>query len=188
MPAMYIDKQNGTVNLPNGVSIASDLSQDAFRATPAFTAARSEDCGTLPWIYYHLPGGEIDGKPLLVSLCFYDQMLVDVSLTADLYPPGPKDWSSYSLEMEAATKQFHDRLLETMFGTPMSGGSVVLDRVPEGKAALDRPLCWTFPWGQVCSYHDPRSGGTSITISYGNRMEEARQAFRFRRPIWHAKQ
>lgn len=121
------------------------------------------------------------GSFFLVSLCFYDQVLVDVSLTADLYPPGPKDWSSYSLKVEAATKQFHDRLLEAMFGKPTKGGSFFLGRLPEGEATLERPLCWTFPWGTVSSYHDSKGGRTAITVSYGNRKEVAAKAYCSRR-------
>src|SRR5437588_616520 len=175
---MHIDQLDGTVSLPNGFSISPGLSQDAFRAGPAFTNARSRDYGTLPWIHYHFFDGQVDGKDLLASLCFYDQLLVWVSLSADLYPPGPKAWLTYSLEVEAATKQFHDRLLERMFGKPSERGRVFLPRAPEDDRALQQWLCWRFPWGRVWSSHDFKGGGTDITVTYGNRRDAAGKAYR----------
>jgi hypothetical protein len=177
---MQIDREDGTVRLPNGLEVGPALTQAAFRALPASQNARSEDYGTLPWIHYHLSGGQIDGKDLLVSLCFYDQMLVNVSVTADLYPPGPKDWSKYSLEVEAATKQFHDGLLKRIFGNPSKGGSFLFRRLPERKETLEWPLRWDFSWGSVFSYHDSKGGGTYITVGYGNRKEDASNAYRRR--------
>ncbi len=173
MPHLQINRETGTINLPNGLSIISELTHDAFRLMPAFDTARSKDYGTLPWIHYHLSGGRIDDRELLVSLCFYDQLLVDVSMTVNLYPPGQDDWSRYSLDVEAATKRFHDRLLEQMLGNPTIGGSVVPEDLPEGWASLGRPMGWRFPWGEVRSGHDFKGGGTCITIGFGNRKEEA---------------
>ena len=102
-------------------------------------------------------------------------MLVDVRVTADLYPPGPKDWSNYSLDVEAATKQFHDRLVERTLGSPSDGGS--WRRLPEGQPTLERPIGWRFTWGRASSHHNSRGGGTYITISYGDRKEEANKAY-----------
>src|SRR5262245_52106761 len=106
---MHIDQQSGTITLPNGASISSALTQNEFRTTPEFAHAQSHDCGTLPWIHYQFGGGQIAGKDLLARVCFYDQLLVDVTLAVDHYPPGPRDWSHYSLEIESETKHFHDR-------------------------------------------------------------------------------
>jgi hypothetical protein len=172
---MQIDRENGTLRFPDGVEIDPALTQDALRALPTGTNAQSWDCGTLPWIHYDLSGGQVDGKELLVSLCFYDQVLVRVSITTDLYPPGPKDWSNYSLDVQAATKRFHDLLLEKVLGPPSDGGSC--HPLPTDQAILERPLGWRFPWGRVFSYHDSRGGGTRIDISYGDRLEEATKAY-----------
>jgi hypothetical protein len=177
---MQIDRDNGTVRFPNGLEISPALTQDVFRALPTGSKARSQDYGTLPWIHYHLSGGQIDGKELFVSLCFYDQLLVFVSISADLYPPGPKDWSNYSLEVEAATKQFHDRLLEQLLGNPSKGASFLLGRLPAVKETLERTLRWDFAWGSVFSSHDSKGGGTDITVRYGNRLEEANKAYQRR--------
>ncbi len=166
-------RQNGTICLPNGIVIGAGLTQDAFRDAPNFANAKSQDCGTPPWIHYHISGGSIDGRELAVSLCFYDQTLVSVDLSVDLYRPGPRSWTTYDLATEAATKDFHDCLLESIFGEAANGASFHAGRVSKDKAILNRPVSWSFPWGKVWSLHDPKGGGTSITVSYGNRHAAA---------------
>jgi hypothetical protein len=177
---MQIDRDNGTVTFPNGLKIDPALTQNAFRALPAGSGANRQDYGTRPWIHYLLAGGQVDGKELLVRLCFHDQLLVFVSVSADLYPPGPKDWSNYSLEVEAATKQFHDCLLEQMLGRPSSGAIFLFGHLGDVKETLERSLRWDFSWGSVISSHDFKGGGTEITVEYGARLEEANKAYRRR--------
>jgi hypothetical protein len=177
---MEIDRQDGSVRLPNGFAFGAGLTQDDFRASAAFQVAKTQNYGTLPWIHYSFPGGAIDSRAVLVSLCFYDQMLVSVDLAADLYPPGPKSWDTYSLEIEAATKDFHDRLLKYLFAGSTRGKNFHGGELSKDEAILQRPANWSFPWGTVCSSHDSKGGGTSITISYGNRHAEAVQMFKRR--------
>jgi len=86
------------------------------------------------------------GKRLLANLCFYDQMLLSIRLEADLYPPGQKDWSNYSLDVEAATKRFHEDLLRKVLGEPGSSGTIHSSQRPLSQATLDRPCSWRFPW------------------------------------------
>ena len=169
-----IDPQDGTIRLPNGFAIDSGITQDALRASAIFGEAECESHGTPPWIHYHIPGGALEGKDILVSLCFYGQTLVSVDLTADLYPPGPKSWSTYSPEIESATEDFHDRLLEYFFAGSSRGERFDASRPPGGQAPLKN---WPFPWGKACSWHDPRGNGTFITVSYGNRQDEAASAY-----------
>jgi hypothetical protein len=178
---MTIDKENGTVKLPSGFSIGAELSQTAFRASDAFADSQRRDHGTPPWVHYHFPGGSLDGKELLVSLCFYDQMLVDVSITAEFYPPGQRDWSSYSLEVEAETKRFHDELLERLLGKSRESKRLSWSWLFGQTSVLEEPHSWRFPWGTVSSFHDLKGGGTEIMLSYGHRREEADWAYRFRR-------
>lgn len=178
---MQIDRDNGTVRLFNGLEIDPAMTQDAFRALPAGRDAQPRDYGTHPWIHYQLSGGRIDDHDLIVSLCFYDQMLVYVNMSVDLYPPGPKDWSNYSLDVEAATKQFHDRLLAGMLGEPSTSAAFLPGGMLDAKETLGQPLRWDFAWGAVSSYHDSKGGGTFMTVSYGNRRQEASEAYRQRR-------
>ena len=107
-------------------------------------------------------------------------MLVYLSLTADLYPPVPKDWSRYSLAVEAATKRVHDRLLERMFGAPSERGRVFLPPASEDDRALQQWLCWRFTWGSVSSTHDFKGGGTYITLKYSDRRGLAFNSYRRR--------
>jgi hypothetical protein len=177
---MFIDRDSGTVTLPNGYSVGPSLSQEGFRAGEMFGRAKSRDCGTLPWIHYDFSGGNVEGKELLVSVCFYDQMLVSLDITADLYPPGAKDWSNYSLDVEATTKEFHDRLLEQALGKPTRTDRLSMSNLTPTQTMLARSLMWKFRWGSVVSEHDQRGSGTSIFVSYGNRHEEASKTYRLR--------
>ncbi len=91
MSPISIDRDDGTIGLPNGHTIPPSLSQDAFRQTAMFQEARVQDYGTLPWIHYHFTGGTLEGRELLTRVCFYDQILVFVTLAVDLYGPGERD-------------------------------------------------------------------------------------------------
>jgi hypothetical protein len=175
---MSIDRNDGTVGLPSGHSISPSLSQQAFRQTALFQEARSQDYGTLPWIHYHFSGGVIEGRKLLASLCFYDQILIYVSLIANLYAEDVHDWSSYSLDVEAATKDFHDRILEQILGAPTARRRVSVGQMSPEHLTLACPVTWQFSWGLVGSGHDFKGGITSICVRYGNRHEEANRAYR----------
>ena len=176
MPPMHIDPRNGTVTLPNGCAVAASLTQDAFRAGDLFAHARDEGHGAPPWIRYRLAAGRLEGHELLVTLCFHDQTLVHLSLTADLYPPGPRDWSTYSLDVEAATKDFHDRLVEKLLGPPTRTDRLSPGGLTPAQATLACPHWWTFPWGTIVSGHDSKGGSTLVTVRYGDRHEQATSA------------
>jgi hypothetical protein len=140
-----IDRHDGTVRLSNGFAIAAGLTRDAFQASSVFAAARRMDSGAMSWTEYRLAGGEIDGKPISATVTFSGQMLLSVNLTADLYPPGPKSWDTYSDTTEAATKDFRDRLLEYLFTDPVRSERFHIERFSEDEAILDRPVNWPFP-------------------------------------------
>lgn len=170
---MHIDPQSGTVTIPNGGSVDPSLSQDEFRAASLYAVIREQHGGRLCWNEYRFSGGRIDGKEVLVSLYYQDQTLASVDLTVDLYPPGPKDWSNYSLNVEAATKDFHDRLLNEMLGPPSKSDHLSFIDLPPSQNTLRCPNAWAFPWGTVHSAHDFKGGGTYIFVRYANRQERA---------------
>lgn len=176
---MNIDPQYGTIRFSNGALIEPIITQEDFRSKPVLSEARSQDYGTLPWIHYHFSGGQTEGRELLASVCFYDQLLIDVKISANFYPLGNWDWSHYSLEVEAETKHFHDQLLNKMLGKPNNGGWF-FRRIPHGLETLQKPLQWKFKWGNVFSGHDWKGGDTAITVNYGNRGEEAHWAYKRR--------
>lgn len=175
---MKIDPQNGTVAFPNGYSIGSECTHEVFRSSPVGVGARTWDCGTLPWIHYTFDGGEIDGSDLIVSLCFYDQLLVYVEMTVSLYPPDRRDWSYYSLDTEAAEKSLHERILKEQFGEPSIGASRLSNRFPAKQDTLNHRVDWQFKWGKVISCHDSKGGGTFVRVRYGDREERATAAYR----------
>ena len=89
--------------------------------------------------------------------------------------------NSYSLAVETATKQFHDAMLQEMLGKP-TDSELLPGHLPDSAhEPLARPLKWVFPWGTVRSCHDFKGGGTYIRVSYGNRKEEATEAYNRRR-------
>jgi hypothetical protein len=120
----------------------------------------------------------LEGRDLLTSLCFYDQTLLCVELTTTLLPPGERDWSHYSLDVEAATKEFHDQVLEQTLGNPSRSRRMPVGDLRSNRSTLARPLTWIFRWGKVMSFHDSIGGGTYIRVSYGNRLEQACRAYR----------
>jgi len=170
---MTIDPDTGAIAFPSGFAADAGLTQSAFRAGPAFAHARVDEAGVRPWIHYRLPGGELDGHPLLIDVLFHAELLVTVTVAADLYPPGPKDWSNYSLDVEAATKDFHDQLLTRLLGEPTESPARPRGHFSESQATLARPHTWRLPWGTVWSGHDAKGGGTYLALTYGNRRDEA---------------
>ena len=178
---MTIDPDTGAIAFPSGFAADAGLTQSAFRAGSAFAHARVDEAGVRPWIHYRLPGGELDGHPLLIDVLFHAELLVTVTVAADLYPPGPKDWSNYSLDVEAATKDFHDRLLEGQLGAPAESPAVSAAGLTPAQATLARPRRWAFAWGAVSSVHDTKGGGTFLMVQYGDRRAEAERAFRARK-------
>lgn len=182
---MKIDQANGTVRFPNGFSISPNCTRDSFRATTMGTGATSRDCGTSPWIHYQFSGGDIDGNDLIVAVCFYDRMLVYVELTVSLYAPDQRDWSHYSLDVEAAQKNLHERILETQFGKPQIGASILPARFPANQNTLNQRADWGFKWGRVSSCHDSKGGGTFVCVNYGDRMEKAMSAYRSQGKTFH---
>ncbi len=182
MSTFAIDPNDGTIHLPSGESLDSDLTQDAFRAASALAGANDRNYGTLPWIHYEFSGGQVDGHNLFVSICFYDQLLVYVSITVDLYPHGCTDWSSYSLDTETEIKILHDGLLKKMFDSkPKKLPAVKMQ--DKKHAPLGRAIFWNLKWGSAGSYHDSKGGGTYIVIEYDNRKEKCQRAYRLKHPL-----
>jgi len=170
---MEIDQQDGTIRLASGLVITASLTQEAFQADPASRTVTRLDRGAPPWITYRLPGGTIDGRAISLGLCFNAQVLVSVDINVNLYGPGPKTWDSYSDKIEAAAKDFHDRLLQHLFSKHETSDTFHVAQLSDDVALLEHSTDWPFAWGAVSSYHDPRSQGTKITVSYGNRLADA---------------
>jgi hypothetical protein len=121
----------------------------------------------------YIPCGQTDGKDLYANICFNKRILVSVNLAADLYPPGPKSWSTHSWQIKAATKDFHDRLLRYLFSDSATRGTFHVKQLSEDQKLLQNQLNWTFPWNRMSSAHNRQDQITAITISDGGRSAEA---------------
>jgi len=170
---MTVDEEDGTVRLANGLVITASLTQDEFLAHPASRTVTRRDRGAPSWITYRLPGDTVDGRPLSLGLCFHSQLIVSVDINVNLYGPGAKTWDSYSDTVEAATKDFHDRLLQHLFSKHEQTDTFHVAQLSDDVAVLAHSTEWPFAWGVVRSFHDPRSLGTQITVLYGNRLADA---------------
>ncbi len=179
---MLIDKINGDVLLTSGFKIHANLTQSSFKNTQYFEKSTAKDYGTLPFIHYNLHGETLENKPIFVSLCFYGELLLYVQISVDLYPPDSKGWENYSLDYEAQIKHFHDEILKKLLGKPHKKYSSRWEKWPKKQKSLKYSYEYKYTWGKVFSYHDARGGGTYISVSYGNRKQEANDDYRKRNP------
>lgn len=178
MNELDINANNGTICLPNKFIVSSSLTQANFRNSEMFSDAQIRAPGTPPWIHYLFSGGLISNRDLYVNLCFYDQEIVYVKLNVGFYPPGPKDWSNYSLDIEAKTKNFHDKILVKILGNPGEAIPIPNMTIESSHKTLTIPFKWIFQWGTVLSTHDSKGGGTFMMLKYGNRHEAAIKDYR----------
>jgi hypothetical protein len=81
-------------------------------------------------------------RPWVVTLYFSSGRLSAVSLT--LMENNSTDWADWSETSELALKQTHDQILVGILGQPP----------------------YRYPWGEVSSTYDPRSGSASISVRY----------------------
>lgn len=171
---MFIDKDNGKIELPNGLVVTAELNKSEFEGSPYFSQAVPYDYGTLPFQWYRLEGGQQDGHVLYINLCFYSEDLVSFHASANFHPGDPPKWEDFSLEIQSQTKLFHDKLLKEILGRPhkkLSGSG-------ENYHGLDYAVEYSYKWGKVWSGYDGKSGSSSIIILYGSRLENAQEDYR----------
>ena len=138
---MFIDKNTGTIRLPNGLVITTDLDKTGFENSVYFGQATPYDYGTLPFQWYRLNGGQLNEHVLHVNLCFYDDVLVDFSVRADFYHPKPSTWKNFSFDIESQSKAFHDQLLQDDLGKPHKR---VLVPVGQNQPVLDYRIEYSY--------------------------------------------
>ena len=177
---LQIDSLTGRVTLPTGNMVGPELTRMEFLSGPLGRCAKTTDNATLLFLHGRFTAGEVEGHPLLANACFFEEMLVYLDMTISLYPLDAKDWSSYSLDTEAAIKSLHDRLLTDLLGPPSKTHLLPLGSVSPAQASLEKSLEWRFPWGKVWSSHDSKGGGTSFCVRYGDRLETANRLYRQR--------
>jgi hypothetical protein len=175
---MFIDKNTGSIELPNGLVITTELDKAGFENSAQFSQATPYDYGTLPFQWYRFDSGQIDGHILHVNLCFYSDVLVDFSVSADFYPLNQRTWKNFSLEIESQTKAFHDDLLHKNLGKPHKKVSVPLG---QNQPILDYRIEYSYKWGSVWSQYDSRAGFSSIGVRYGSRLSDAQTDYQKKR-------
>lgn len=166
---MFIDKDTGKIELPNGLAITTELTKSEFEGSSYFGQATPYDGGTLPFQWYRLEGGQSEGHILYVNLCFYSEDLVSFHASANFHPTDPSKWEDFSFEIQSQTKLFHDKLLHEILGRPHKK----LSRPGENHQGLIYVIEYSYEWGKVWSGYDGKSESSSIRILYGSRLENA---------------
>jgi hypothetical protein len=171
---MIIDKNSGLIELPNGLVITTELVKSDFEESTYGKQAQPYDRGTFPFQWYRLTGGILDVHEIGLDLCFYKEELVMFNACVNFYPVDAKDWRGYSLEIESQTKQFHDKLLRNILGSPH-------EKFPIPEHSYDLRvgdnLAYHYKWGSVWSGYDGFSGNSSIVVRYGSRLEDAQNDY-----------
>lgn len=143
-----IDPTSGQIQFPSdGIRIDPSLSREHFLASP-FAAQCRELIGNEPYCSFALPTTQFDGRSFVWSLWFRGSVLQKVSIACSAPEFGSSSWSDWTEDREIARKQLHDSLLASSLGADWSRQR--------------------FTWGSVYSVFDPKSGGSSIGVTYGN--------------------
>ncbi len=175
---MFIDKNTGTIEFPNGLAITTELDKAGFENSAYFGRATPYDHGTLPFQWYSLDGGQVDGRILGVRICFYSNLLVSVEANASFYQPSQEKWENFSFEIESQAKAFHDELLRNQLGKPHKR---ISRPVGQNQPVLDYCIEYRYKWGTVWSGYDERGGSSSIIIGYGSRLKDAQDHYRMKK-------
>ena len=160
---MFIDKNTGTIELPNGLVISTEFSRIDFENSVFFSEATPYDYGTPPFQWYRLNGGQLDGHMLNINLCFSHDVLEKFSTSANFSQSNPRKWENFSLDNERQSKAFHDQLLQKLFGDPHKK-TLMHDGV--NQPGLEYRFDYYFKWGQVWSLYDSRIGSADIGVKY----------------------
>ncbi|MBN1428685.1 MAG: hypothetical protein JXB07_09880 [Anaerolineae bacterium] len=175
---MLIDQSTGTINFPNGLVVTTELDKRGFENSASFGRATPYDHGTLPFQWFELEGGQVDGQILGVRICFYSDLLVIVNVGTSFYQPNQGKWDNFSFEVESKTKSFHDQLLRNQLGEPHK---TISRPVGQNQPALDYCIEYHYGWGTVWSGYDGRAGSSSIVIGYGSRLKDAQDHYRMKK-------
>lgn len=136
---MKIDSMTGSVALEGTDLLGPDLRKEIFLASPLGQRSRR---GTVneQWVSY-LVSVKDGSDEFALTAVFSGGWIAEIRLAKT---DAAKSWADWSEEMELQRKAEHDRLLNAMLGR-VSG---------------------RFPWGEVVSVFDSRSGASEIIIRY----------------------
>ena len=169
---MFIDKDTGKIDLPNGLTLTPESNKSEFEGSDCFHQATPFDYGTLPFQWYRLDAGQLDGYTLKILLCFYLEELVIFQAGVNFHPTNPAKWEDWSLEIQSKENLFHEKLLKNILGDPHEIISSGTDY-----PGLEYNIKYSYKWGKVWSGYDSRAGSSSIVIRYGSRLENAQKHY-----------
>jgi hypothetical protein len=150
-----IDPATGETWLTDALAVRASTGPEELRGKAGVRAAHLLSVAT-----------SVRGQSARASFHFAGERLDFVTIS--LAPPASEEhdpaWNGYSLEWEATAKETLDAFLQEQLGTPHKtatrGGFAAKHPV------LQRHVRYLYPWGEVSSYHDPRTPATEIAISY----------------------
>lgn len=160
---MVVDAKTGTITLTSGFLLSPSTTRTNFEAARLHDPARVSNPGT-PWFYFPFQDGNVDGKYLGVTPCFYKSALVSVNFGVHHYPESATSWENFSLETEEQAQRSHAEMLEMWFGPPhtCSPSGFQDAKFP----LLHRTLGYSFVWGHAWSGFDQRAHFVSAGLRY----------------------
>jgi hypothetical protein len=137
-----IDRITGAFCTDDGLILGPWITESDFLALP--TGRRSTDNGRNDgWSRYWLPRPQIASSiQWACNVFFFNGWLKRLSLS--IYESDAVGWDNWSEAQELLTKKRHDDVLFHTLGSAP----------------------YRYPWGEVFSTYDPRSGSASIGIHY----------------------
>lgn len=140
---MMINVSNGDIFIAGGTSkIRKGLNKDEFINSSLFKEVLQQQEHT--FTNYYLKPQQIGNDKFIIVLFFNPSNILDsisIGLTRDGEIPS---WENWSESEELKLKNEHDKWLEKNIG-----------KSP-----------YKYPWGEISSNYDPRSGSSSIIIRY----------------------
>ncbi|MEJ7732135.1 MAG: hypothetical protein WKG00_23355 [Polyangiaceae bacterium] len=102
------------------------------------------------WVTRSINAIPVGGRVVAAAFTFEDGVLRKISMSEHETSDPTPSWDTWSEARELALKSRHDEWLKDELGPPP----------------------YEYAWGRLSSSYDPRSGGSSITITYFNANSE----------------
>lgn len=150
-----IDKRTGDILIPiTNFKIHKGLQKNELESSKFYKdfIRDMRDMKT-GYIWYYFSSVSLMHREILFSLCFKNGNLDSVYFCVDSNDL-PTSWSNWSEEGELKRKNLNEELLCEIFCCDIKQNSL--------------PSEYHFTWGNVTSYYDPRSGGSSVILRYSN--------------------
>ena len=183
MDVQLIQSADGTVTLPSGQAIGASLMHRTFKETGLYEISRTLT-GDAGYTHYLFSAGTMDSKPWTAVVRFFNELLVNVDLSVNLYDPDKWVGKQFDLDVEAETKRYQERLLIACLGSPevSSIPQAHAKELSDQQRLLAVPVTWKYRWGHVLSSHDFNRNSTWIRVTYSSRTEKKFARFKVKPP------